>query len=419
MSDYLIIPASVEPSKKILGEAENFINIFKPSEYTQIGKLILLYDKKSNSYYIYCHLLGSTISKNSDLEATIEANSEEEDIIYKLNREITEDKDAYLKMEDDALEGRSFEDLVIEYDTSYRETKPLKVYGGQHRIKAIMKAVKNDIDVFHGVRVYFNLNKEQKVDIAIVNNTSIAVPNDLLDRMKEQLIGTELRDWCQKVGLLSEGHDFSDKRSATVPTVRIARTLLVNFYKGLNAKKDEFHQPVVCKSGGMDPEYENVRRIVDWNSPDLIEMGMNFSLLHKKQYKTVNQRKNDNYAEYARKVLSLSVVASWAYAAGYYQRNKKLLNNFYSLPKSVEEDEDPLNAKDLSLARHKGTDPDTYRGLGTRSDPRELGRMLEVFFVLTEKARNKKINLKLANAAIQSYEAKKAQYEADKALGRI
>ena len=40
-------------------------------------------------------------------------------------------------MESDALKGRSFEDLVIEYDTSYKADRPLKVFGGQHRIEAI------------------------------------------------------------------------------------------------------------------------------------------------------------------------------------------------------------------------------------------------------------------------------------------
>jgi hypothetical protein len=89
------------------------------------------------------------------------------------------------------------------------------------------------------------------------------------------------------------------------------------------------------------------------------------------------------------------------------------------IPESTSPPEDPLNAKALSLARLKGTDPDTYRGLGTRSSPKELGRMLEVFLVLATKASKKKITKELANAAIQSYEAKRAVYEADKVLGRI
>lgn len=74
---------------------------------------------------------------------------------YKLNREIYTDNYAYRLMESDALQGRSFEDLVVEYDTSYRADRPLKVFGGQHRIKAITEAVKKNVSVMQGVRVYF------------------------------------------------------------------------------------------------------------------------------------------------------------------------------------------------------------------------------------------------------------------------
>jgi hypothetical protein len=45
--------------------------------------------------------------------------------------------------------------------------------------------------------------------------------------------------------------------------------------------------------------------------------------------------------------------------------------------------------------------------------------MLEVFLVLARKANKKRINRELANAAIQSYEAKRATYSAEKALKRI
>jgi hypothetical protein len=381
-------------------------------------KLLLYFDEKSEAYYLMCHLDGKVLTQHCDLEASLDAD--EDDEIYKLNREITEDQAAYKLMEEDALNGRSFEDLVLEYDTSYHTTKPLKVYGGQHRLRAITKVENNKGSVLHGVRVYFELSREQKVEIATVSNTSIAVPNDLLDRMREQLLGSELRDWCQAVGLLDKGVDFADRRSPDTPTVRIVRTLLVNFYLGMNAAKlNDFHQPIICKSGGIDEDYLGVRSSVNWSDESLKEMGQHFARLHKLQRDSVISRQEDNYAEFARKALSLSVVAGWAYAAGLFQRDKGLLNTHYSLAKSTSPPEDPLNAKALSLARLKGTDPDTYRGLGTRSSPKELGRMLEVFIVLATKASKKRITKELANAAIQSYEAKRAVYEADKVLGRI
>jgi len=419
MNSSIMIGSEPSPRKSITRSIDNFLKAFKPHEVKIGTKLLLYFDERSKAYYLTCHIDGKVLAQYCDLEASLEAN-EEEDEIYKLNREITEDQAAYKLMEEDALNGRSFEDLVLEYDTSYRATKPLKVYGGQHRLRAITKAQNNKEAVLHGVRVYFDLSREQKVEIATVNNTSITVPNDLLDRMREQLLGSELRDWCQSIGLLDKGVDFADRRSPDTPTVRIARTLFVNFYSGTNtAELDDFHQPIVCKSGGLDEEYLQVRSSINWSDESLKEMGKQFARLHKLQRDTVTSREEDNYAEFARKALSLSVVAAWAYAAGLFQRDQDLLNTHYSIPESTSPPEDPLNAKALSLARLKHTDPDTYRGLGTRSSPRELGRMLEVFIVLATKASKKRITKDLANAAIQSYEAKRAVYEADRVLGRI
>ncbi len=418
MNGLIVTSSELSPKKNIAKSIDNFLKVFEPHEVKMGTKLLLHFDEKSGAYYLTCHLIGKVLAQHCDLEASLDAD--EEDEIYKLNREITEDQAAYKLMEEDALNGRSFEDLVLEYDTSYRATKPLKVYGGQHRLRAITKAQNNKGSVLHGVRVYFDLSREQKVEIATVNNTSIAVPNDLLDRMREQLIGSELRDWCQTVGLLDRGVDFADRRSPDMPTVRIARTILVNFFLGLDAKQlDDFHQPIICKSGGIDEQYLTVRSRINWNDAGLKEMGKQFARLHKLQRQSVLERQEDKNAEFARKALSLSVVSSWAYAAGLFQREPSYLNIHYSIPESASPPEDPLNAKALSQARLKPTDPDTYRGLGTRSSPTELGRMLEVFLVLAIKASKKRITKELANAAIQSYVAKRAVCEADKVLGRI
>ncbi len=417
MSQKYIVPQGMKPGSAMLKKIDAFVEKFEPREVKSGSQLVLHFDEKSGAHYLCCHIDGSTLAACCDLEASLYAD--DEDYVYKLNRDITEDQVAYRVMEEDACKGRSFEDMVTEYDTSYRSDKPLKVYGGQHRIRAIMKAEKQRGATFHGVRVYFNLSREQKVEIATVNNTSIAVPNDLLDRMREQLLGSELRDLCQAVGLLEAGEDFADRRSPESPTVRVARTLIVNFYLGVGAKDDEFHRPVVCKSGGIDEDYFALREKVNWSDKNLVQMGKEFARLHQVQRSRVSERELDTSAEYARKALSLSVVASWAFAAGLFQRNSEYLKNHYALPDSVPAPDDPLNAKALSQARLKGTDPDTYRGLGTRYSSGELGRMLEVFLVLATKAAKKRINKELANAAIQSYEAKRATFEANKVLGKI
>lgn len=381
----------------------------------------LFLDERSKAFYITCHLSGAVLADAFDSDATLDVD--EEDEIYKLNRDIQEDETAYQVMEQDARQGRSFEDIVLEYDTSYRPKRPLKVYGGQHRLTAISKAKNERPATLHGVRVYFALSREQKVEIAAINNTAIAVPNDLLDRMKEQLLGPELRDWCQSVGLLEEQSDFADRRKPDTPTVRLARTLLVNFYLGQHSKSDSAPaQPILSKSGGMDDDYLKVRDGINWADAKLLEMGKQFVRLHKKQKETVSVRDQDKSAEFARKALSLAVVASWAYAAGLFQSDSQSLANLYSLPDNVSPPDDPLNAKALSEARFQGVDPENYRGLGTRSSPKELGRMLEVFLVLAQKGKEKgkeKITKKLANAAIQSYEAKRATYESQKLIAKI
>lgn len=416
MSDYLTLTPT-PPNSEVSELIANFFTDFTPLEILNNAKAILFQDEKSGAYYIPCHLKASDFCELGDFNATIDEGEDEE--IYKLNRDITENETAFLLMVADAKAGRTFEDIVVEYDKTYNPDLPLKIYGGQHRIKAIQSAKGVKPNTFHGLRVYFGLSKEQKVEIATINNTSITVSNDLLDRMKEQLLGSELRDFCQTVGLLSANQDFSDRRDITIPTVRIARTLVLNYWKGKNANTTDFHMPIVCKSGGMDNEYLEARKNINWQDPDLIEIGRNFAKLNQIQRAKVIGRKTDNYGEFARKALSLAVVASWSYAAGYYTRNKDNQKVLFGLTENLGTNEDPLNAKALSEARLKGIDPDTYRGLGARINADELGRMLEVFFVFTEKATEKKISPKLANAAIQSFEAKKATNNAAKSLSKI
>lgn len=417
MKNLFITPSGLEPQDEVLEKVNEFLSTFEPYEIKNGTQLVLYTDEKSKAYYFICHIDAKTLIESCDLEASLDGN--EDDDIYKLNRDIVEDQLAFKRMKEDACEGRSFEDMVVEFDTSYRESKPLKIYGGQHRIKALIDAQERP-DVAHGIRVYFNLSREQKVEIATINNTSIAVPSDLLDRMREQLLGSELRDWCQTVGLLNKGQDFADRKNPEAPTVRVARTLLVNFYMGSDAQNiKDFHQPILCKSGGLDEVYLETRKRANWTDAKLIEMGKQFAKLHRIQRDRVNNRKEDKLAEYARKALSMAVVASWAYAAGLFQRSPELLKYLYGLSDPASDLDDPLNAKALSQARHQGTDPDTYRGLGARNSPGELGRMLEVFLVLATKATKKKITKDLANAAIKSYEAKKATHGAEQALGKI
>jgi hypothetical protein len=412
------IPVGLKPAVEVKQKAGGFLKKFKTFESENGVPILLLHDKRSDAYYLICHLESKTLASKSDLDAVLDPEESED---YKLNRNIYTDNYAYKLMESDAIQGRSFEDLVVEYDTSYRPEKPLKVFGGQHRITAIAESVKKNVSVMHGIRVYFNLSIAQKVNIAMANNTSIAVSNDLLDRMQEDLLGADLRNWCQSVGLLSDGQNFADRRSPEgIPTVRLARTLIVNFYKGKDTKDDVFHLPVVCSSGpGIDKDYQTLRETINWTAPSLKAMGEQFAKLRKMQRERVLKRDTDKHIEFANKAIHPCVIASWAYSAGLFQKNPVALAAHYELAGTTVAPLDPLNAKALSTARLKGTDPDTYRGLGARINDVELGRMFEVFLLQAVKAKKRGITLDLANAAIKSYQAKKAKYDADKALKKI
>ena len=416
MTSKILIPNHDMVPAQVVQLAKDFLDEFLCFENKQETKVVLHKDEKSMAFYLTCHLNGNDLGDNCDLGATIDTDDENES--YKLNRDVLENKPAFIEMVNDALNGRSFEDIVLEYDYSYREDLPLKVYGGQHRIKAIKEALENDVNVVHGVRVYFDLTKQQKVEIALINNTSIVVSNDLLDRMSEQLVGPELREWCQQVGLLKSNQDFADRRDAVIPTVRIARTLVLNFIEGMNGSMTVVNEPIVAVSGGYDENYEELRKNIDWNDERLAVMGKEFCKLHTAQRETVNNRKTDKAAEFSRKAMSLTIVASWSFAAGLFQNENNHLDILYNIPNAVKPPKDPLNAKALATAKHKGHDPDNYRGLGTRTNPRELGRMLEVFIIMATKNKPQ-IDVKLANAAIGSYEAKYSQKISDEMLNKL
>lgn len=412
------VPKDLKPSSAVLNKADEFVKKFEIFELKNELPLLLYYDRRSDAYYIICHLESKVLSSKSDLDAVLDPIESEE---YKLNRNIYKDSYAYSLMETDAIKGRSFEDIVVEYDSGYRTDKPLKVFGGQHRITAIQESVRQNMSTIHGVRVYFGLSVEQRFNIATANNTSITIPNDLLDRMQEEILGSELRVWCQSVGLLDGGQNFSDKRSPEgVPAVRIARTLIVNFYHGKVAEPNNFHMPIVCSSGtGIDRSYKELRDKITWDDNDLKDMGKQFAKLHKSQRDKVLNRSKDKHLEFANKAIHPCVAASWAYAAGLFQSNPTALKAHYALADIVGTEEDPLNAKELSQARLKGTDPDTYRGLGARINNEELGRMFAVFLLQATKASRRGINKKLADAAIKSYIAAKKDNEAKKALKGI
>lgn len=272
------------------------------------------------------------------------------------------------------------------------------------------------IDEWHGLKVYFGLDNDQRIDVQLISNTNIAVSTDLFDRMQETLSGPELRNWCQAVNLLASGQDFADKRGRASPlTVRAARTFIVNYFLGRAIEQDKFDQsettPTICKSGSADNDWQvlKTKNPELWEDKGLLEAGKAYAALIEAQRKafepSVGVKKNRNI-DFAEKALNYAVLSAWAFAAGVLYSNSVRLKRHYSL--KDQSGKDPLNAAVLAKGRHK-TDPENYRGLGYRTDSKERGRLMELFFVQAEKGEG--ISSGLVDVAIKKFHAKEAQLE--------
>lgn len=391
----------------------NFETIFSPLD----EETIVMTDFCTKAFYIETYILAEKIIDYGTIDVPLDPEEQSE---YRANREIVEDHGAFIKMKEDAKNGRTFSNLVAEFNTSFDKDNPLKIIGGQHRFIAIKEAFdSNDINHHHNVKIYFGLDNNQRLDVQLISNTNIVVSSDLLDRMFETLKGPKLRNWCQTVGLLLESQDFADKKQRSNQiTVRVARSFILSFLEGEKNSKKNYEkispEPIIAKTGRIDDLWESVHNNKKevWSDISLIEAGKQFAKLHKKQKEHFEQKRKKNL-EYANKAVNYSILASWAYNAGLLQGNETRLKRHYSL--SEIENIDPLNASALAKGRHK-TDPENYRGLGTRTDKKERGRLVEVFYLQAEKGNGitkgivdlgvKKYHAKLANIAVIEAEKK-------------
>lgn len=359
--------------------------------------LVIYQDSKSKSYFVKCQISAENLASRIDFDARL---TPEKESSYRANRELLLNHTTFKKMVEDATSGRSFHDIIVEYNDSYSKVKALKIWGGQHRLKAIEESYdENSISENHGLRVYFNLSKEQRTDLALISNTNISVSNDLFDRaLEETKVGTNLREWCIKTGLLNKNDDFPDVASKSEKiSVKLARTFIVNFFMG--KKKAEFldssqldkniYEPYLCESGAeLDKEYQ--RTLTEegdeiWNNKDLESAGRCFGNLHKKQNKAVKENnKIANRKGYRNKAFTASVLSAWSFSAGLLQKDEKRMKNLYNVPTGNKDCLDPLNCVIMSEFKHESDSP-TYRGLGTRSSTKDRQRMVQVFLAKSSK----------------------------------
>jgi len=332
----------------------SFVGLFDPLEK---ASLTLLKDHRSQAVFIECHILASKITGIGTTDVSLDAEASAE---YRANRDVVADHAAFEQMRNDASEGRRFSNIVAEFVDG--DEPPLKIIGGQHRFEAIREAHQDGVDIEHGVKVYFQLDNEQRLDVQIISNTNISVSKELLDRMYETLAGAELRDWCQKCGLLDKKQDFADKPGRGNPiTVKEARSFICNYYLGHAVTSSEFASrdttPQLVDSGKRDPKIwkdtkQNNPEL--WNDKKLQSAGRAFAALRRAQMEAFFDKKTSKYsgpADFRHKAKNLALLAGWAYVAGCLADNPTRLKRHYALSEKGKS-KDPLRADLLASGRH-------------------------------------------------------------------
>ena len=396
---------------------KSFIAQFLPVE---TDAFYILRDRRTHAAYSECHIDAKQLLALGTIDVPLDPENSPD---YRANRELVENHPAFQQMKTDAVGGRSFSGIVCEYVAG--DKKPLTVIGGQHRFEAIALAAEANVHELHGIKVYFGLSPDQRLDVQVISNTNIAVSPDLLDRMFETVAGSELRDWSQNAQLLSKGEDFSDKRKrGNSITVGTARNFIVNFWKGKQVDSDRFDltdtTPIAVPTGQRNPrDWAEVKAAWPdlWNDASLLQAGREYAKLIAAQraaFRDTKGKTKKGYGDFEDKANNLAVLTAWSYVAGMLQNNPVRLAKHYALRDIPSGD--PLRADLLAKGRHV-TDADAYRGLGYRTDSKERGRFVELFALQAEKGGG--VAKKFIEAAISAYHAKQAALQAKELRERL
>jgi hypothetical protein len=402
--------ASAKEDEHIRSIVNSFLSKFPTLESAHEAPIIIFQDGLNGSYYIKGSIQASNICAFLDLNAKLSVDDTKS---FRANRELLLSHKTFTKMRDDALAGREFNDIIVEYNTEYEKDKPLKIWGGQHRSKAIIEAA-SKTDRYHGFRIFFNLDKHQRTELALISNTNISVSNDTFDRMLEEtMFGNKLRLFVKNIGFLKQNEDFPDVGSVSDKiSVKLARNFIVNFYLGKDQSAKfspenidkNYYDPYCVETGVViDEKYQEIMKIKGdkiLSDASLLEAGKAFFKLHIVQCDSVKDSKSSipNRKSFRNKAFVESVLCGWAFVAGLLQGDKVRLKNHFSLPQTNKKIPDPLNAQEMSQFRHQ-SDPPTYRGLGTRSSPKDRQRIAQLF-LLKSLSKSSIIDKKLMDRAV-------------------
>jgi hypothetical protein len=411
-------------AKKATGVPKDVAHAFKklaadflPFEALEGGRLHIFTDKKSGARFCECHVLASKLIPSATTDVPLDPEEQSE---YRANRELVTDAAAFARMKEDAVEGRVFSNIVAEHTSEFDAEHPIKIIGGQHRFEAIKLALEKGIDGYHGLKVYLNLNTDQRLDVQLISNTNIGISSDLYDRMQETFKGPELRDWCQKGGLLETGKDFADRggRGRQI-SVQTARTFILNYFRGKTIDPNKFDisdtTPFLSPSGGDDAAWNDLRAKSPnlWKDAGLNKAAKEYVRLAKAQREAFVSNSPKPPVDYPEKTANAAVMSAWAYIAGMLHGNTVRLQRHFDLANA--KGRDPLNAAALAKGRHK-TDAPNYRGLGYRTDTRERGRLVELFYLQAEDGKG--ITKNSIDVAIAKHHAKLASLDVQKAQAR-
>jgi hypothetical protein len=410
----IVYDKSAAKNQEVEKTVRKFLESIDTLEKARNMPVYIFQDGVKKSYYIRCTISGKTMAGVISLDARLNPESGE---TFRDNREILETHNTFLRMKADAANEREFNDLIAEYITSYLREKPLKIWGGQHRSRAIIDAYQDKkVSRYHGFRVYFCLSKEQRTELALISNTSMSVSNDLFDRqLEETYMGPYLRRWCTRVGLLKQGEDFPDVGShAEKITTQGARSFIVNYFKGkqtgqqiIDAELDRnVYEPYLCQTGiFLDEEYRQLTEKMGsnlWTDKGLIEAARAFTRLHKAQYDAIKKSKI-NFRVFRMKAMVPSVLTAWSYVTGLLQAHPSRLEVHLTVPQLPKGIPDPLNAEEMSQFRYY-QDIETYRGLGTRAIMKDRQRMAQVFLARSIDP-EATLDKKLLNQAVNQFAA--------------
>lgn len=384
-------------------------------------KLIHSVDERTGAHYCECHIKGSKLIESGTTDVPLDPDEPD----YRANREIVEDDAAFQRMKDDAKLKRSFSNIVAEWKRDEHDgvvdllEPPLKIIGGQHRFAAIDEALQQGIDVLHGVKVYFALDMQQRLDVQLISNTNIDISGDLIDRLQETSKGPDLRNWCQGVGLLDSGQDFADSfqtRSGPI-SVRVARTFILNYFDGAGVDPMKFSltetTPALSPSGRQDDKWEQLRATKSnlWTDSGLAQAAKEYTALVKAQREAFKGSTKGVKPDMPAKATNMAVMSAWAYMAGMLRKNAPRLKRHFEL--RLAKGKDPLNARELAKSSHRHkTDPENYRGLGYRTDAKERGRLVELFSIQADNGEG--ITPSAIDIAIEEYHIKQARLNVEK-----